>query len=88
MEIAEESGEKIYIKEVSILSPAGLEKIQKHGIKGVPTIIVNGRTKITGVPSREKMYNVIKTFFSAMFLKPRIPGPQTPSHWTLRYTQV
>jgi len=63
MEIAEGFGEKIWIKEVNILSPAGLEKIQKHEIKSVPTIFVNGRTKIIGVPSKEKMYNIIKASF-------------------------
>jgi len=63
MEVAEEFGKKIWVKEVNILSSAGLEKIQKHDIKGVPTIIINGKTKITGVPSKEKMYKVITASF-------------------------
>lgn len=60
MEIAEEFGGKIRVEEVNILSSAGLEKAENYGVKGVPTIAIDGKTKITGIPSKEKLRIMIQ----------------------------
>jgi len=60
MEIAEELDEKIQVKEINVLSSAGLEKAERYGVKGVPTIIVNGRVKVEGVPARERLRKIIQ----------------------------
>jgi len=60
---AEEFNGKIRVEEVNVLSPAGMEKAEKHGVKGVPTIIVNSRTKIIGVPTVEQLRKAIQREF-------------------------
>jgi len=60
MEIAEELDEKIRVKEINVLSSAGMEKAEKYGVKGVPTIIVSGRVKVEGVPARERLRKIIQ----------------------------
>jgi len=60
MEIAEELDKRIRVKEINVLSSAGLEKAERYGVKGVPTIIVNGRVKVEGVPARERLRKIIQ----------------------------
>lgn len=60
MEIAEEFSGKIQVEEINVLSPAGLEKAEKYGIKGVPSIILNSRAKITGVPTVQQLRKAIQ----------------------------
>jgi len=50
-EIADELDGKVRVEEVNILSTAGMEKSEKYNVKGVPSIVINGRAKITGVPT-------------------------------------
>lgn len=60
MKIAEEFGGKIQVEEINILASTGLEKVEKYSVKGVPTIVINGRTKITGVPTAEQLRKAIQ----------------------------
>lgn len=60
MEIAEEFGGEIQVEEINVLSPAGLEKAEEYGIKGVPSIILNNKAKITGVPTVQQLRKAIQ----------------------------
>lgn len=60
LEVAEEFGEKIQVKEINVFSPAGLERAEKHGVKRVPTMIVNSEVKVMGVPTREGLRRIIQ----------------------------
>lgn len=59
-EIAEEFGEKIRVEETNVLSSVGLERVEKYGIKGVPTMIVNNNVKVIGIPTREGLRKIIQ----------------------------
>jgi small redox-active disulfide protein 1 len=60
LEIAGEFGGKIKVEEVNVLSPAGLEKAEKYGVQGVPTIILNNKVKIAGVPTLQQLRKAIQ----------------------------
>lgn len=62
MDVVEGLSDKIRVrvKEVNVLSPSGIEKAELYGIKSTPTIVINRRTKITGVPSKEQLYKAIQ----------------------------
>jgi len=59
-EVAEEFGEKIQVEEINVLSSIGLEKAEEYDVSGVPTIVINGRTKVAGVPTRERLRKIIQ----------------------------
>ena len=59
-EVAEEFGEKIQVEEINVLSSTGLERAEKYDVRGVPTMIINGRTKVAGVPTRERLRKIIQ----------------------------
>jgi len=60
LEIAEEFSEKIQVEEVNVLYSTGLERAEKYDVREVPTIIINGRTKVTGVPTKERLRKIIQ----------------------------
>jgi len=62
MEITDEYNEKIRVQEINILSSVGQEKAQKYSVKGVPTIILNGRTKIVGVPTLKQLRRKLQVY--------------------------
>ncbi|MBI2545510.1 MAG: thioredoxin family protein [Candidatus Aenigmarchaeota archaeon] len=45
---------KFEYEEVDAMSPEGQKLVSKYMIMAVPTIIVDGKVKFTGVPSRDK----------------------------------
>lgn len=51
LDIAEEFSGKVQIEEINILSSAETEKLEKYSVKGVPTIVINSKAKITGIPT-------------------------------------
>jgi small redox-active disulfide protein 1 len=60
MEVADEFGERVRVEEVNVLSPTGVERAERYGVRGVPTIIVDGRVKIEGVPTAEQLRRAIQ----------------------------
>lgn len=62
MEITDEYNGKIRVHEINILSSVGQEKAQIYNVKGVPTIILNGRTKIVGVPTLEQLREKLQVY--------------------------
>lgn len=59
-EIVEEFGEKTQVEEINVLSSTGLERAEKYDVSGVPTMIINGRTKVAGIPTRERLLKIIQ----------------------------
>jgi len=60
LEVLEEVNHKIRLEEVNVFSTEGVEKAEKYGVMAVPTIIVNRKRKIVGVPSKEGLLRVIR----------------------------
>mgnify|MGYP001026408252 FL=1 len=60
LEAAEELGENVRVREINVLSQAGVEEAEKYGVRGVPTMVVNGKAQITGVPTREQLLRAIQ----------------------------
>lgn len=56
-EFAEEY--EIKVQEVNVLSPEGQEKAEKCNVKVVPSIFAN-KAKILGVPTKEKLRNIVE----------------------------
>ena len=52
--------EKVEVEMVNILMSGGRRRAIKYGIKGVPTIVVNGKKKIVGVPRRKDLRKLIE----------------------------
>jgi len=52
--------DEMQIEEVNVLSPEGLKRAEDYGIRSVPTIVLNGKIKLTGVPSRGNLIKVIQ----------------------------
>ena len=52
--------EKVEVEMVNILMSRGRRRAIKYGIRGVPTIVVNGKKKIVGVPRRKDLSKLIK----------------------------
>ena len=59
LEALDKIDQKIYFNEVNVLSPEGIKKTEKYRIMTVPTIIVNMRHKIVGVPTKEGLLKII-----------------------------
>lgn len=55
-----EEGKEVEIEEVNVLSPEGLRRAERYCIRSVPTIVVNGKVKLSGVPSRGKLLGLIE----------------------------
>ena len=47
--------EKMEVEMVNILMPRGRKRAINYGISGVPTIVVNGKKKIVGVPRKKDL---------------------------------
>lgn len=56
----DEDYDEVRIEEVNVLSPEGLRRAEDYGIRSVPTIVLNSRVKLTGVPSRGYLINMIQ----------------------------
>jgi small redox-active disulfide protein 1 len=52
--------DELQIEEVNVLSPEGLRKAEDYGIRSVPTIVLNGKTKLTGIPSKSNLIKMIQ----------------------------
>jgi len=48
------------IEEVNILSNEGLKRAENYGVSSLPTIVLNGKTKLTGLPSRSNLMKMIQ----------------------------
>jgi len=59
LEVLEKVDQKIHLDEVNVLSLEGLKRAEKYGVMAVPTIIVNMRHKIVGVPRESKLLKLI-----------------------------
>lgn len=59
LEIAEEFSGKVRVEEINILSSTGTEKLEKYSVKGVPTIVINSKTKITGIPTTSQLREAV-----------------------------
>ena len=53
-------GEKVEVEMVNTFMPRGRMKALKYGIRGVPTIMVNGKKKIVGVPREKGLRKLIE----------------------------
>jgi len=60
LEIAEEFSGKVRVEEINILSSAGTEKLEKYAVKGVPTIVINSKAKITGIPTTSQLRKAVQ----------------------------
>jgi len=58
-EVLEKVNQKVYIDEVNVLSLDGLKKAEQYGVKTVPTMVINMKHKIVGVPSKENLLKII-----------------------------
>lgn len=52
--------DKVEIKEVNVLSTEGLRRAEDYSIRSVPTIVLNGKIKLTGVPSKGSLIKMIQ----------------------------
>jgi len=58
--IEEELKNQVEIEEINTFTVKGQLKALKNGVYAVPTIILNGKEKIVGVPSEQELLNIIK----------------------------
>jgi len=61
LEILEETSQEFQVEEINVFSPRGLERAKTYGILSVPTIIINSKHKIVGIPEKEDLLRKIKT---------------------------
>jgi len=59
LEVLEKVNQKIRLDEVNVLSLEGLKRAEKYEVMAVPTIIVNMRHKIVGVPTESRLLKII-----------------------------
>jgi hypothetical protein len=52
-------GDKIRVYAVDVSTPQGIWKSLRYGVKRYPTFIINGKHKITGIPSFEEIKTLI-----------------------------
>lgn len=52
--------EKVEVEMVNILMSRGRRRAVKYGIRGVPTIVVNGKKKIVGIPRKKDLIKLIE----------------------------
>jgi small redox-active disulfide protein 1 len=52
--------EMMEVEMVNILMPGGRKRAINYGISGVPTIVVNGKKKIVGVPRKKDLREPIE----------------------------
>ena len=52
--------EKVEIEMMNTLTPRGRMSAIKYGIRGVPTIVVNGKKKIVGIPREKDLRKLIE----------------------------
>ncbi len=52
--------EKVEVEMVNTFMPRGRMRAIKYGIRGVPTIVVNGTKKIVGVPREKDLRSLIE----------------------------
>ncbi len=55
-----DEADEMEIEEVNILSPEGLRRAEDYGIRSVPTIVLNGKIKLTGIPSKSNLTKMIQ----------------------------
>jgi small redox-active disulfide protein 1 len=51
---------QIEVEEINTFTVKGQLKAIKNGVYAVPTIILNGKERIVGVPSEQELLNLIK----------------------------
>jgi len=51
---------EVQIKEVNVLSPEELRRAEDYGIRSVPTVVLNGKIKLTGMPPRGNLVRMIQ----------------------------
>jgi len=56
--------DKVEVEEVNVLSTEGLRRAEDYSIRSVPTIVLNGRIKLTGVPSKGNLIKMIQREYS------------------------
>ncbi|MEW5944608.1 MAG: thioredoxin family protein [bacterium] len=57
--VAEERG--VPLEEINVFTPDGRRRADGCGVKGVPTFVVNGAARFTGVPRREELLKMLET---------------------------
>jgi predicted DsbA family dithiol-disulfide isomerase len=57
-EVAEKRG--ILLEEINVLSTDGQRRSESYKIKSVPYIVVNRKSHISGVPSKERLEELLK----------------------------
>lgn len=46
-------------EEIDAMTPEGQKLVEKHGIMGVPTTVINDTVAFVGLPSREKAIQAV-----------------------------
>ncbi len=59
LEILGSINQPINLEEINILSSDGRKRAESYGVKSVPTIVINMREKITGMPKRNQLIKVL-----------------------------
>jgi len=59
-EVLESIDREFHVDKVNVFSPEGLERAKKYGILSVPTIIIENKHKLIGVPRKESLLGKIK----------------------------
>lgn len=55
--VAEE--EEVSLEEVNVMSPGGEVRAKEYGIYGVPYLVIDGRHRISGIPTKEAILRLI-----------------------------
>jgi len=52
--------DNVQVEEVNVYSSEGLKRAEGYGIRSVPAIVLNGKIKLTGVPTRSTLVNAVQ----------------------------
>ena len=50
----------VQVEEVNVYSSEGLKRAESYGIRSVPAMILNGKVKLTGVPTKSTLVNAVQ----------------------------
>ncbi|MEW6201958.1 MAG: thioredoxin family protein [bacterium] len=56
--VAEE--QQVWLEEINVFTQEGGQRAEKYGVRGVPTIIVDGEKRIVGIPDKEQLISMLK----------------------------
>ena len=55
--VAEE--QQVWLEEINVFTDEGSERAKKYGIRGVPTIVIDGEKRIVGIPDKEQLIRLL-----------------------------